>query len=228
MKALRWIAVTTTLMMVTLAPLGADDDRKSRTITSPPPANNPYSRARSYYYDQDTLGNYRNQETMRHDLRQGPDKAYGPERYDPPGRGRPYTPPGQVRLPAARSPRGQSQLPPGLHYSPTRGITPDFLGSVIVASDNTFLGVIDRKYWDPDSICNPQGQFGSVYSPYSIWNSNGRWGTKWGQDSPWNPNAIRPPKVFFGNYFWGYLSANRALHPRINPYWLIEHLEKKL
>jgi len=96
-----------------------------------------------------------------------------------------------------------------------------------VANDHTFLGVIDRKYWEPDSVSNPNGVYGDPRSPYSIWNPDGRWGTKWGHDSPWNPNATRPPKVYFGDYFWGYLSANRALQPRINPYWLVEHLDKR-
>ncbi len=208
MKALHWFSAVAVTMVACLTPVGADDDRSRRTITSPPTGNLSGLSPQSYLYDR------------------GRGHAYS----DRPGHGPApaYRPPNHVSPPARGPHWSQPVLPPGLHYSPTRGITPDFLGSVIVACDNTFLGVIDRKYWEPDSICNPDGRYGDPRSPYSIWNPDGRWGTKWGYDSPWNPNATCPPKVYFGNYFWGYLSTNRSLQPRINPYWLVEHLEKKL
>jgi hypothetical protein len=98
------------------------------------------------------------------------------------------------------------------------------IGSVIVGSDNTFLGVISRDVNDPDSISNPYGRFGSPESPYSIWNSSGRWGDPYGQDTPWNSNATRPPIVYVGHTFWGYLSANPAVYPRVDPRALMDSL----
>lgn len=99
------------------------------------------------------------------------------------------------------------------------------LGAVIVASDDTFLGVVSRDTHDPESIANDRGRFGDPDSYYSVWNFGGRYGTKYGNDSPWNPRATRPPKLFIGHSFRGYLSTNPDLDPRINPYWLIKHLD---
>jgi hypothetical protein len=102
---------------------------------------------------------------------------------------------------------------------------PRVLGAVIVASDDTFLGVITRDYDDPDAVTNGYGRFGSPMSPYSIWNPESRWGNQYAPDSPWNPYATRPPRVFMDNEFRGYLTTNPNLYPRIDPDWLRSYLE---
>lgn len=102
---------------------------------------------------------------------------------------------------------------------------PKLMGAVIVGADDSFLGVISRDANDPESLANGWGQFGSPQSPYSIWNQDGRWGSRYAADSPWNPYATRPPRVFDGDEFRGYLTTNTSLHPRVDPEWLRNHLD---
>jgi hypothetical protein len=101
---------------------------------------------------------------------------------------------------------------------------PDLWGAVIIGHDDTFLGVISKDRKDEDAVTNGWGRFGSPQSPWSIWNPEGRWGSKWAPHSPWNPQAARPPKVYEGNAFRGYLTTNPRLYPRIDPHWLRQHL----
>ncbi len=103
--------------------------------------------------------------------------------------------------------------------------SPRLLGAVVVADNDTFLGVISRDANDPDSLTNPYGRFGSPWSPDSIWNPDARYGREDGRGSPWNPYATKPPKVYDGNEFRGYLTANTQLYPRIDPEWLRSYLE---
>ena len=98
------------------------------------------------------------------------------------------------------------------------------LGSTIVASDGTFLGVISTDRNDPDSISNPYGRFGSPESPYSIWNAGGRWGADSSFLSPWTSYANEPPAIYVGSSFWGYLTVNDDVYPRVSPSWLAERL----
>jgi hypothetical protein len=114
---------------------------------------------------------------------------------------------------------------PPAPYIPAPGETPlPLLGSVIVASDNTYLGVISTDPNDPDSVANPNGQFGDPTSPDSIWNPDGRFGSQSQDDSPWCDWATRPPQLFLDGRFRGYLSTNELVYPRIDPYWLANYL----
>lgn len=104
----------------------------------------------------------------------------------------------------------------------------DLMGAVIVGADDTFLGVISRNQRDEDSIGNPWGRFGSPWSPYSIWNPDGRWGSRSARNSPWNASASRPPRVYDGKHFRGYLTTNPKLYPQIDPRWLMDYLNLDL
>lgn len=163
-----------------------------------------------------------------------PDYGYGgprPGEYDrgrwterPPSRPWPTAPPPPPSRPwPVCPPRHYPDYSVVLNFS-SRPVTPPLLGAVVVAADNTFLGVVSRDLNDPESIANPYGRYGDPRSPYSIWNAYSPYGARSGNTSAWCEWATRPPKVFYGDYFWGYLSTNRSLSPRINPYWLIDHL----
>ena len=52
--------------------------------------------------------------------------------------------------------------------------------------EGQFRGNINSNRFDPDSIANPYGQYGSPYSPDSINNPYGA-GSPYRQDSPRNP-----------------------------------------
>ena len=53
-------------------------------------------------------------------------------------------------------------------------------------SQGTFRGNLNSNKYDPDSVANPYGRYGSQYSPDSINNPYGA-GSRYNQDSPNNP-----------------------------------------
>lgn len=57
----------------------------------------------------------------------------------------------------------------------------------LYGSDGTFLGNLNNNRYDPDSVSNPYGQYGSRYSPNSINNPYGMYG------SPYSPYSARNP-----------------------------------
>ena len=69
--------------------------------------------------------------------------------------------------------------------------TPAFAQSPqIYAPDGTYLGNLNSNRFDPNSVSNPFGQYGSRFSPNSINNPFGQYG------SPFSPNSARNP---YGN-----------------------------
>jgi hypothetical protein len=59
----------------------------------------------------------------------------------------------------------------------------------LYAPNGTFLGNVNSNQYDPNSISNPYGQYGSPYSPNSINNPYGQYG------SPYSPNSVHNPYV---------------------------------
>jgi hypothetical protein len=57
----------------------------------------------------------------------------------------------------------------------------------LYAPDGTYLGNLNTNQFDPNSVSNPYGQYGSQYSPNSINNPYGQYG------SPYSPNSVRNP-----------------------------------
>jgi hypothetical protein len=57
----------------------------------------------------------------------------------------------------------------------------------LYAPDGTFLGNLNSNQFDPNSVSNPFGQYGSPYAPNSINNQFGKYG------SPYSPNSVRNP-----------------------------------
>ena len=60
----------------------------------------------------------------------------------------------------------------------------------IYAPDGTYLGNLNNNRFDPNSVSNPFGQYGSKFSPNSINNPFGQYG------SPFSPNSVHNQ---FGN-----------------------------
>ena len=98
-------------------------------------------------------------------------------------------------------------------------------GAAIVAANGQFLGVITTNSYDPKSILNEYGDYGSEYSEHSIFNEYGEYGGEYGEYSPFNEFTYTPPKIYTKDHKWAYLTVNRALRPRIDPHWLIGILE---
>jgi hypothetical protein len=79
------------------------------------------------------------------------------------------------------------------------------------SSDGTtkFLGTVNANSYDPNSVANPYGQYGSPYSPNSVNNPYGAYGSPYSPYSANNPYTTQAPKLVTpnGNYLGRY-SAN--------------------
>jgi hypothetical protein len=84
----------------------------------------------------------------------------------------------------------------GSPYSPN-GIANPYATQTprLYGQDGTYLGKLSTNPYDPDSVSNPFGRFGSPFSPNSINNPFGRFGSEFSPYSPLNPYATQPPVV---------------------------------
>jgi hypothetical protein len=57
----------------------------------------------------------------------------------------------------------------------------------IYSQEGRYLGNLNANPYDPNSVSNPYGQYGSPYSPDSINNPYGRYGSPYSPDSANNP-----------------------------------------
>ena len=57
----------------------------------------------------------------------------------------------------------------------------------LVSPDGKYLGNLNANSYDPNSVSNPYGRYGSQYSPDSINNPYGQYG------SPYSPNSVNNP-----------------------------------
>jgi hypothetical protein len=60
-----------------------------------------------------------------------------------------------------------------------------------------YLGNYSANQYDPNSISNPYGKYGSRYSPDSVNNPYGKYGSQYSPNSAHNPYAINPPKIVY-------------------------------
>lgn len=72
-----------------------------------------------------------------------------------------------------------------------------------------YLGNLNTNRYDPNSVSNPHGKYGSPYSPDSVNNPHGKYGNKYSPYSARNPYATKAPVITGadGEYL-GKLSAN--------------------
>ena len=68
----------------------------------------------------------------------------------------------------------------------------DFNSPKIYAPDGQYLGNLNNNRFDPNSVANPYGQYGSRYSPNSVNNPYGQYG------NPFS-NQYSKPRSMFGN-----------------------------
>lgn len=71
-----------------------------------------------------------------------------------------------------------------------------FAGSPgIYSRQGKFLGNLNNNQYDPNSVANPYGQYGSKYSSDSVNNPYGRYGSPYSNDSVNNPYGSNSPVV---------------------------------
>lgn len=66
----------------------------------------------------------------------------------------------------------------------------DFNSPQIYAPNGQYLGNLNNNRFDPNSVANPYGQYGSRFSPNSINNPYSQYG------NPYSPNYSRPRSGF--------------------------------
>jgi hypothetical protein len=82
----------------------------------------------------------------------------------------------------------------GSAYSPTGVANPYATAAPkIIAADGTYLGKLSANPYDPQSVSNPYGKYGSQYSPTSINNPYSQYGSAYSTMSPNNPFATKAP-----------------------------------
>ncbi len=69
-------------------------------------------------------------------------------------------------------------------------------GPKLYSNDGKYLGRVNKNKYDPESISNPYGRYGSKYSPDSVNNPYGRYGSKYSSESTNNPYATSAPKLW--------------------------------
>ncbi len=89
----------------------------------------------------------------------------------------------------------------------------------LFAEDGTYLGKLTTNQFDPDSIFNQFGVYGSQFSATSIWNRFGVYGSQFSSQSPFNDFTSTPPyiKTIDGKIV-GRLTTNRFIAGAISPY----------
>jgi len=70
-------------------------------------------------------------------------------------------------------------------------------GGRIYAQDGRYLGRLNANPYDPESVANPYGQYGSPYSSNSINNPYGQYGSPYSPNSARNPYTSTPPVVIY-------------------------------
>lgn len=63
----------------------------------------------------------------------------------------------------------------------------------IYAPDGTYLGELNGNQYDPNSVADPYGQYGSPYAPNSINDPYGKYGSPYSPDSATNPYTVTLP-----------------------------------
>lgn len=78
--------------------------------------------------------------------------------------------------------------------SPIKRLPPFLVAGIILAAspqiyapDGTYLGNLNSNQYDPNSVSNPYGPYGSPYGVYSTKNPYGEYGSPYSAESPNNP-----------------------------------------
>src|SRR5215208_5939478 len=72
-------------------------------------------------------------------------------------------------------------------------------GGRIYAQDGAYLGRLNANRYDPESVSNPYGTYGSPYSSSSTNNPYSTYGSPYSTHSAANPYTTTPPIVLYGD-----------------------------
>ena len=99
-----------------------------------------------------------------------------------------------------------------------------YYGAQLMASDETQLGELTTAAESFDSVCNPDGDYGSAFSGTSIFNPDSPYGGEFGEQSPFNLYSDLSPAIVVGGETVGYLTVSPFAETPVDPYGLLESL----
>lgn len=101
--------------------------------------------------------------------------------------------------------------------------TPVYAGTLysVWATNGQFLGTINANPFDPNSLCNAFGNYGSRFSQTSVWNQFSNYGSNFATYSAFNNFTSTPPIIFANTQPLAYLSTNSILAPRLDSTYLL-------
>lgn len=73
---------------------------------------------------------------------------------------------------------------------------PSVSSPILIGEDGKYLGRLNSNIYDPESVSNPYGRYGSPYSPDSINNPYGKYGSPYSPYSVTNPYTTQAPKIY--------------------------------
>lgn len=80
----------------------------------------------------------------------------------------------------------------------------------LFSQNGQYLGNLNKNKYDPNSVSNPYGQYGSPYSSTSINNPYSQYGSPFSQDSISNPYTTEGPKIIANDgQYLGNLNSNK-------------------
>lgn len=89
-------------------------------------------------------------------------------------------------------------------------------GASLYAYDGTYLGRLTNQF-DPQSIYNQFGTYGSQFSSVSVNNRYGQYGSPYTSMSAYNPYASNPPVLFKNGNAIAYFTVNTYKTPYVHP-----------
>ena len=66
---------------------------------------------------------------------------------------------------------------------------------IVLSADGEYLGVLSANPYEPESISNPRGLFGSKYSPVSVEDKFGLYGSPYSNESLNNERLVSEPQL---------------------------------
>ena len=104
----------------------------------------------------------------------------------------------------------------GSPYSPQGSRNPYAVdGLNIYGEDGTYLGRLNSNRYDPNSVANPYGEYGSTFSPTSINNPYSIYGSLYSPYSAQNPYAVSPPTLYAPSGVLQPLAPSRTALPAL-------------
>lgn len=107
----------------------------------------------------------------------------------------------------------------GPYCGATQGVASRCQDAVLIARDGTYLGEAVSAAFDSESVCNPNGMYGSNWSRVSIYNRNGPYGSSFGPESAYNASTLSAPAIACREsaQIIGYVSKNMARPSVVDP-----------